>query len=168
MNTMTVGLFRNHAEAEPVERRLVRQGIKAEIKDHLWWETLWFVSKSSCCNHLEVPAGQFEAAETVLAELEREGALQGAIRCPDCGSLRVDYPQFTRKSLLTNFFMGLGAELRLIEKNFYCEDCHFTWPNEGTRPSRMRPNMAPYYFIEGVPQDAGKSASGKEIVEPLR
>jgi hypothetical protein len=48
--------------------------------------------------------------------------------------------------------MGVVAKVGLMDKEYYCEDCHFTWPKEGTRPRRHRPNMAPYYFIEGVEQ----------------
>jgi len=166
MNRISVALFKAHVDAEPVQQRLVKQGIKAEIKDHIWWETLWFVTKSTCCKHLDVPADQLEAALKILADMANEGALNGAIHCPDCRSTRVDYPQFTRKSLLTNFFMGLGAELRLVERDFYCEDCHFTWPKEGTRPSRLRPNMAPYYFIEGVPQNLPTSTAAPKSIGP--
>ena len=78
--------------------------------------------------------------------------MQGAIRCPECSSLRVDYPQYTHKSALPNLLVGVLANIGAVGKEFYCHDCHFTWPKEGTRPSRVRPNMAPYYFIEGVPQ----------------
>ncbi|HSU54074.1 MAG TPA: hypothetical protein VLT36_08465, partial [Candidatus Dormibacteraeota bacterium] len=102
---------------------------------------------------LEVPAEQFERAENLLLQWDStEGACSEAIRCPECRSLRIQYPQFTRKSLMTNFFLGMAAELHLIDREFYCEDCHFTWPREGTRPSRARPHSAPYYFIEGVPR----------------
>ena len=38
-----------------------------------------------------------------------------------------------------------------MQKQFYCQDCHFTWPKEGTK-ARLRPHMAPYYFIDGVEQ----------------
>jgi hypothetical protein len=69
----------------------------------------------------------------------------------------VDYPQFTRKSLLTNVAMGLIAELRLVEREYYCEDCHFTWPKEGNKRSAERPHIAPYYFIEGIAQRTGEA-----------
>ena len=90
-----------------------------------------------------------------------DGALRDAIHCPECGSLRVDYPQFTRKSLLTNLTMGVAANVGLVDKEFYCEDCHFTWPKHGTKPRRDRHNMAPYYFIEGVDQSALHGAESK-------
>ncbi len=153
MNRTPVATLRNRATAEPLQRRLAQSGIEAEIHDELRLEKLWFVARKAAGVRLEVPAGQGENAARLLLDWDAaEDALRDAIRCPECKSLRVDYPQFTRKSLLTNLAMGLVAELRLIEKEFYCQDCHYTWPREGTRPSRARPHMAPHYFIEGVEQ----------------
>jgi hypothetical protein len=153
MNRIPIALFNECARAEPIQQRLAQAGIAAEIHDELRLEKLWFVSKPDCGARLEVPANQFERAEQMLVEWDAsEGALRDAIHCPECKSLRVDYPQFTRKSLLTNLAMGVAANVGLMDKEYYCEDCHFTWPKEGTKPRRDRPNMAPYYFIEGVEQ----------------
>jgi hypothetical protein len=155
MNRTPIALFNDRTKAEPIQRRLADAGIPAEIHDELRLEKLWFASKHACGIRLEVPADQFERAEDMLVNWDtKEGALRDAIHCPECKSLRVDYPQFTRKSLLTNLAMGIAANVGLMEKEYYCEDCHFTWPKEGTRPRRNRPNMAPYYFIEGVDQSA--------------
>src|SRR5438094_2398265 len=149
MNRMPVANFSHRAKAEPLQRRLVESGLQAEIHDELRLEKLWFVSKPAAGVRLEVPAHQAERAHQLLLSWDAaEHALREAIRCPECKSLRVDYPQFTRKSMLTNLAMGLMAKLRLIEKEFYCQDCHYTWPKEGTRPSRARPHMAPHYSIE--------------------
>jgi transposase-like protein len=109
---------------------------------------------------LEVPSSQFEQAEQLLLDWDStEGAMREAIRCPECKSLRVDYPQFTRKSLLTNLAVGLAAEVGVVEKQYYCQDCHFTWPREGTKPRRDRQHLAPYYFIEGVEQTEPRKAA---------
>lgn len=153
MTRIPIALFNERAKAEPIQRRLVEAGITAEIHDELRLEKLWFVGKPECGLRIEVPANQFERAEQMLVEWDaKEGALREAIHCPECKSLRVDYPQFTRNSLLTNVAMGLAAEVGLVEKDYYCEDCHLTWPKEGTKPHRDRSHMAPYYFIEGAEQ----------------
>ena len=153
MTRIPVALFSDRAKAEPLQKRLVESGIQAEIHDELRLEKLWFVSKPATGVRLEVPAEQFERALQLLINWDvAEGALREAVRCPECKSLRVDYPQFTRKSMLTNVAMGLVAELGLVDKEYYCEDCHFTWPKEGSKPRRDRPHMSPYYFIEGVEQ----------------
>jgi Putative prokaryotic signal transducing protein len=153
MNRIPVALFHDRAEAEPIRQRLAQAGIPAEIHDELRLEKLWLTCKEDCGVRLEVPANQFERAEDMLIEWDRrEGALRDAIHCPECHSLRVDYPQFTRKSLLTNLAMGIAANVGVVEKEYYCEDCHLTWPREGAKPHRDRGHMAPYYFIEDVDQ----------------
>ena len=153
MNRMVVALFGNRAKAEPVQQRLVARGFEAEIHDELRLEKLWFIPKHGAGVRVEVPAKDYERACQILLELDaKDGLLSEAIRCPECKSSRVDYPQFTRKSLIPNLVLGALATVGGVEKQFYCHDCHFTWPKEGTRPSRVRPHMAPHYFIDGIPQ----------------
>lgn len=153
MNTMPVALFADRGKAEPVQQRLAREGFDAVIDEGPGLTKLWFVSDRAAGVRVEVPAHQFDQAEQFLLDWDSaEGALRQAIRCPECGSLRVDYPQYARHSLLTNLAMGLLATLHLLERDYYCEDCHFTWPKEGFRASRARPHLAPYYFIEGATQ----------------
>ena len=153
MNRIPVALFSSSAKAGPLKQRLVQAGIQAEVHEELRLEKLWFVSKSSAGARLDAPANQFERACQLLLEWDMaEGALRDAIRCPECKSLRVDYPQFTRKSFIPNLAMGLSAKIGLVEKEFYCQGCHYTWPKEGTRPRAARGHLAPYYFIEGVEQ----------------
>src|SRR5262245_45879496 len=126
MTRIPVALFNDRAKAEPVQKRLVESGVQAEIHDELRLEKLWSVSKPTTGVRIEVPANQFERTEQLLLDWDMaEGALSEAIRCPECKSLRVDYPQFTRKSMLTNLAMGLAAEAGLVDKEYYCEDCHF-------------------------------------------
>lgn len=158
MKTIPVASFNTRSQAEALRNRLAASGIRAEIHDELRYARLWFVSRPKSGVRLEVPLTQTERAHQLLIDWQvAEGAFGQAIHCPECGSLRVEYPQYTEKSLLTNLAMGLAAELRLFAREYYCEDCHYTWPKEGSKGSRLRPHMAPYYFIEGI-EDA--SASG--------
>jgi len=153
MNRISVALFSHPATAEPILARLQQAGIPAEVHSQPILSRMWFTSESEGGWRLDVPAADFERAEDLLLDWDAaERALQDAIRCPECRSLRVLYPQFALNSLMTNFWMGVGASLGLVEKHYYCEDCHFTWPKEGTRPRRDRPHTAPYYFIDGIEQ----------------
>ena len=155
MNRIPVATFITRSAAEPLQRRLAEAGIQAEIHDDLKLEKLWFVSKDRSGARLEVPADQFERAYQLLLDWDAaEGVLRDAIRCPECKSLRVQYPQFTRKSFIPNLLIGALAAIGQVEKQYYCEDCHYTWPKEGTKPSALRPHMAPHYFIDGVEQSS--------------
>jgi len=51
------------------------------------------------------------------------------IRCPQCGSSNIEYPQMTRKFMTPALVIVLCA-LKIIPKEFYCQDCHFTWSNQ--------------------------------------
>src|SRR5260221_5764787 len=109
MNRMSVALFSNRAKAEPIRQRMAQAGLPAEIHDELRMEKLWFVSKAEAGARVEVPAAQFERAEQFLLDWDAaEGALREAIKCPECRSLRVEYPQFARNSIMTNLGMGLA------------------------------------------------------------
>jgi len=155
MNSIPVALFSNRDKAAPVARSLVEAGFTAIVRNESWLRAFWFVSGRAAGVSLEVPAEQFERAEEFLAKLDATGSvLQQAVRCPECRSLRVEYPQFAQHSLMTNLALGVAAEVGLVEKDYYCEQCHYTWPKEGTRAPRARPHLAPYYFIEGIEQTA--------------
>ena len=148
MNTISIALFSRHSDADLIQRRLTDAGIPSQLHD----------CASIKGTRLDVPADKFEQACTVLHNSDKaEAGVQGAFRCPECNSMRVEYPQYTHKSALPNLLIGVLANIGAMRKEFYCHDCHFTWPKEGTRPSRVRPNMAPYYFIEGVPQSSQRS-----------
>src|SRR5712691_4076390 len=103
MNRIQVALFRNRAQAEPLAQRLTQAGVPAEIHDELRLEKLWFVPKGSAGARVEVPASQSEKAARLLRDwASSEAALREAIRCPECKSFRVAYPEFTRKFFLPN------------------------------------------------------------------
>lgn len=161
MNWTSVALFSERTKAEQIEQRLKEAGFTTCIAPEPPLARLWFVPKRSA-HFLEVPEDQFGRAEEFLLSLEpSENALMSCIRCPECKSLRVDYPQYARNSLLTNLAMGTAAELGVIDKTFYCEDCHFTWPREGARARRNPAHGAPYYFIEGIEQTRTREAVRK-------
>src|SRR5690242_17220517 len=99
MNRIRLALFPSRAAAEPIRDRIIKAGINAEIHDELQLERLWFVSKSTAGVRLEVPLNAWQRATKLLRDWDSEtGALSDAIRCPECKSLRVQYPQITQKS----------------------------------------------------------------------
>jgi len=153
MNRIPIATFGQRANAEPLRQRLLGAGIQAEIHDEVRLEKLWSSRDRAPFVRLEVPAETFDRSCQLLHEWDvAESALRDALRCPECKSLRVSYPQFTRKFFLPNLAMGVFARMGLVEKEFYCEECHFTWPPEGAKPRLSRPHMAPDYFIDGIEQ----------------
>lgn len=139
MNRVRVAHFDDRASAELVRERLERVGIPAEIHDEPWQARLWFVSRRRAGVRVDVPFRLSETAEAWLLTWDSsQGALRNAIRCPQCHSLRVDYPQFTEKSFATNLAFGLMAALGLLERDYYCEHCHNMWPKAAAPPRPVR------------------------------
>jgi hypothetical protein len=98
---------------------------------------------------LEVPTRSEALASSLLTEWDvTEHGLRAVLRCPECGSFRVDYPQVTHKSLSTNLALGLIAVLGFLERDYYCEDCHCLWAGPSARGRPDRAHMAPNYFLE--------------------
>lgn len=153
MSRIRVALFEERSQAEELRRRLEQASIAAAVRGEGGWVKLWFMTNRQAGVGVEVSASDANRAWRVLFGRERDsesGWLDDAIRCPECHSLRVEYPQFTEKSLLTNIAMGLMAELGLVEKQYYCEDCHQMWSKRTAHPPRSRPHLAPDYFLEGL------------------
>jgi hypothetical protein len=165
MSRIRIALFENRAQAEPACQRLGQAGIRAEVHYESALSRLWFVPKRRTGVRLEVPAKDTERATQLL--LESDGVyelLRSAIRCPECRSLRVEFPQFTEKSLLTNVAMGLMAELRIVDREYYCENCHCMWAKPAAKAQSVRPHMAPNYFLGGFRGETQPKPNGSLVV----
>ena len=156
MRTTQIAHFENQAQAEPARQYLLTKGIDAEVHASLGLATFWFVSRCQAGARLEVPR---QAEATTLRLLSQKNApfeiLRDAVRCPECHSLRVAFPQFTRKSMLTNILMGLLAEIHFLERDYYCEDCHFMWAKPGTELPRRRRHQSPDFFLDDLNPQPG-------------
>jgi mono/diheme cytochrome c family protein len=169
MNRIRVAFFESSAQAEPVRLRLLQSHIPAEVHQESPLALLWYISRRRAGARLEVRAQDAERAGQLLLQWDADDALlRGAIRCPECKSLRVDFPQFTQKSVLTNLALGLVAEMGLLEREYYCEDCHCMWEKQTAKSRRPRQHLAPDYFLEDVqhelPSQSVVSADGARRV----
>jgi hypothetical protein len=137
MEPVTVLTFNDVEQAEPLKQRLEQAGIAAAIYDERKLQKAYLSREALAGIRLRVDRKDFDRARVLLAEWhERDGVLRDAIHCPDCGSSRVQFPQFTRKFVLPNFGALLCA-VGLMEWKFYCQDCQFTWG----RKENVRPNL---------------------------
>jgi hypothetical protein len=151
MKRIRLALFEDRMHAEPTRQRLAQAGIRAEVHAETSFAQLWFVSRRRAGMCVEVASDQARWAAQLLEQWDgHEGWSSYAIRCPECKSFHVDFPQFTEKSILTNLSMGLIAELGFIERQYYCEDCHCMWGRPGGRSIRIRSHLSPNYFLEDI------------------
>jgi hypothetical protein len=134
MNTITLAAFNSRAPAESLARRLEETGVCAVVHDQSRLQRFAFLAEPFAAFHLDVERSQFDAACDLVRRWDAaEGVLREAVRCPECGSARVEYPQMTRK-FVTPDIAVLGYVLRFVDKKFYCQECQFTWSREPAVP----------------------------------
>jgi hypothetical protein len=136
---MTVVSFSEMAPAEHVSGRLRDAGFYSEIRDESG-EQKWLLLHRTPRYQMRVlvPEEQAEAATAKLLEWAKtEPLLAGAARCPECGSFRVEFGQFSRRTIM-GALPAVAAATGVIERDFYCESCHYTWPAEPPEPEPER------------------------------
>jgi len=141
---MTIVSFNDLEPAEVLSGKLRDAGFHAEIRDESA-EQKWKLFNLHPRAHIQVivPEQESDAATAAAIEMDRStGLLAQAVRCPECGSMRVEYPQFSRRTIMGALPSALAAA-GVIERDFYCESCHFTWPAE---PPKPKPDLDPLWW----------------------
>jgi hypothetical protein len=131
---VTIATLHDPAKAKELKARFQQAGLKADIHNERYLQQVAFMSKPQANVKVQVDDADFERAQQLMVEWEaNDPDIAAAIlRCPQCGSSRIEYPQLTRKAL-TPAMAGVLFALKIFPKEFYCEDCHFTWTNEEER-----------------------------------
>lgn len=131
---VTIATFNEPAQAKKLKARFIEAGVHADIHNEAPLQQVGFMSKPQANAKVFVDDKDFERAQGLMVEWEATDPVIAAavIRCPQCGSSRIEYPQMTRK-FMTPALVILLCALKIIPKEFYCEDCHYTWNNEEER-----------------------------------
>ncbi len=134
MRMLTLATFHDKQKAEAARQRLIQAGIPAKLRDESRIQRFWFMSKPLAAEKILVEEHDFERAQAAMKQLDiAEGVFNDAVRCPQCGSSQVEYPQTTRKFFVPTLIeLSFGAGL--VPKGYYCEGCHFTWPAKFEAP----------------------------------
>ncbi|HEX5221537.1 MAG TPA: hypothetical protein VFZ59_18380 [Verrucomicrobiae bacterium] len=124
-----VATFNEERPARLLRDRFEKAGIAAKFKDDYFLQRCIFFVKPAATKKVYVDINEFDHARGLLRDWDRqEHVLDNAVRCPECHSARIEYPQYTRKfitPLVIEWLISFGAE-----KDYYCMDCHYTWPKE--------------------------------------
>ncbi len=131
---VTIATFNEPAKAKALKDRLAQAGIRADVHNEGHLQTVAFMSRPRANNKVQVEDDDFEGAQQLMVEWESTDpdVANALIRCPQCRSSRIEYPQMTRKFMIPALASILFA-LRIFPKEFYCQDCHYTWSNEDQR-----------------------------------
>jgi predicted RNA-binding Zn-ribbon protein involved in translation (DUF1610 family) len=127
---ITLATFNEAPPAETLKDRLHDAGLHAEVTDDSGAQAVFFMSIHPRAHmRVQVRKDEYETAKQFLVDWEKDGLMAQAVRCPQCGSSRIEYPQFSRRTAGSIFFALLAAA-HLIPREYYCEDCQFTWPDK--------------------------------------
>ena len=128
---VTIATFNEPGKARQLKERLQLAGLHADMIDEGHIQKVAFMSKPQANVKVQVDDNDFERAQKLMIEWESSDPDIGSamIRCPQCGSSRIEYPQMTRK-FMTPALASVLFTLKIFPKEFYCEDCHFTWSND--------------------------------------
>src|SRR4029434_5335312 len=124
---ISIASFNEREPAEKIALRLREAGFSSEVFDEST-EQKWHLFQITPHAHMRVRVRAADSDRALAQLLEwdsHDGALSGGVRCPECGSTRVEYPQFSRKTLL-GALPAAAAAAGIIERDYYCEACHFT------------------------------------------
>jgi len=128
---VTLATFDRPEEAQGLGQFLREEGITAQVHDERRLQKSWFLSRPIAGVHVRVPESSFEYAQNYL-EINPAATrfLRRAIHCPSCNSVRVHYPQMTRKNILPTLVAHFLVLLGVMKREYYCESCHYTWSPE--------------------------------------
>ena len=128
---ITVATFNEREPADQIATRLREAGLAAEVYDESHEQKWKFLSLHPRAHmRVRVHTTEQTRAKTLLDEWQgSDTALTQSIKCPECGSSRIEFPQFSRKTLM-GALPALVAAAGVIAQEYYCESCHFTWPAE--------------------------------------
>jgi hypothetical protein len=87
-----VAVFEDLNTGRTVETLLTHQGFQARIYDDKLLRRFLFLRPPRATFRLQVHTDDFDRAHDVLQTGATDG-LRAAMRCPDCGSLQISYPQ---------------------------------------------------------------------------
>ena len=137
-----VAMFKDLNAGEALKTFLTGKGLQARTYDDNLFRHFLFLRPPRVTYRVQVRQNDIQSADEFVAA-NAPAALQGAIRCPSCGSLRISYPQMTRKFVLPTIMLHLGIIFRVIGHRCYCDHCHFLWslPEDNIRaaPKTARP-----------------------------
>ena len=135
---LTVATFNAREPAERIAARLREAGFKSDVFDESDAQRFLMLNMEPKAHmRVRVDKDDGERAIQLLNEWDKQdGAMRDAVRCPQCGSSRIEYPQFSRRTLMSAL-PAAAAAMGLVEREYYCEACSYTWPDEVKEPPKL-------------------------------
>src|SRR5438128_8941933 len=118
---VTIATFNEPAKARQLKRRFHDAGVNADVHNEAPLQQVGFMSRPQANAKVMVEDADFEKAQEQMIEWEATDPDISAalIRCPQCGSSNIEYPQMTRK-FITPALVSILCALKIVPKEFYC------------------------------------------------
>jgi hypothetical protein len=144
---VNVAVFENVNDGKILEAFFRNKGLEARIYDDRAFRYFLFLRPPCVTYRIQVRQNHLESAGELL-NMNAPAILENALHCPSCGSLRVSYPQMTRKFIMPTVLLHLGIVFRVIEHECYCENCHHIWnlPKDGAAAVHKVRTVKPFPF----------------------
>jgi hypothetical protein len=141
---VNVAVFEELYAGQVLETFLKKMGFETRVYNDRILRFFLFLRPPRATFRVQVRQDIFKNAMDVLDTAPGVSAiLQQAVICPACGSLRVEYPQVTRKFILPTLLLHPGMIFHLIEHECHCEDCHYIWNLSPKPPPPVRRPVSP-------------------------
>jgi hypothetical protein len=128
---VTIATFDDAAKAKHLKERLQQSSVRADVLSEGRMQAAASRADQHANVRVQVEEADFAKAQNLMVEWEKSDPdIGAAIRCPQCTSPRIHYPQLARKFPFTTGLFGILLALKIIPKEYYCEDCHNTWSKE--------------------------------------
>src|SRR5580704_16976374 len=107
---ITVATFNEAPPAEALKDRLHDAGVHVDLMDDSGAQAIFFMNRHPRAHmHVQVRKEEYEKAKALVREWEKDGVMAQAVRCPQCGSSRIEFPRFSRRTAGSIFFALLSA-----------------------------------------------------------
>ena len=126
---VTIATYNDPAKAKHLRDKFREAGVKADLHNEAGLQTYAFMSKPKANAQVIVEDADFDRAQALMVDWEAADPEITALHCPQCNSTRIQYPQLTRK-FITPALAGILFALKIFPKEYYCQDCQFTWTDE--------------------------------------
>lgn len=128
---VTIATFNETSQAKHLKDRLEQAGVKADVHNEAHEQAARLVGKPQANVKVLVDEDDFTQAHKLMVDWEpTDPEIGTAVRCPNCQSPRIQYPQLPRKFPLIPGLASILLATKLFQKEFYCQDCQNTWTKE--------------------------------------
>src|ERR1051325_6390031 len=98
---VTIATLNEPAKAKELKARFQQAGLRADVHNEGPLQAVGFMSRPQANAKVLVDDSDFERAQSLMIDWEATDPViaSALVRCPQCGSSRIEYPQMPRQFL---------------------------------------------------------------------